>query len=188
MLIYACCRNLNSTHALHGGGAAPAGAGALAGVGAPGVRVLRVHAFMQTGRHSWARRTLHVWLKKGRLFFREARSMMRSHALEAKALHWGIQNARQLSCMSAIAGEPMDSSTSMMQAATGTTFFLSAAPLAEAIDQAGLVADAAGVPRERQRSAVWISWCSFWDSNASRRCVFVGNNRLISCKSNVRLA
>ena len=136
---YICSRNLY-THGMHGGGAAPAGAG---------VRVLRVQAFMQTGRHSWATRTLHVWVKDGRVFRIDARSVMvlLLHVLEAKPLHWGIQNARHSSCMSAIAGGPMDSRTSIVhRAATGTTFFfLSAAPLAEAIIliRAGLVADAA---------------------------------------------
>jgi hypothetical protein len=48
----------------------------------------------------------------------------------------------------------MDGRTSVMQAGAAF-FFLSAAPLAEAIDQAaGLVADAAGVPREKKESGI----------------------------------
>jgi hypothetical protein len=112
-------------YGLHGG------SGALgAGVGAPGVRVLRLQMLMQRERHSCLTRTSHV----GRRFrgFRTvgAIPIMLLHPSEARLLHFGAQIARQSSSRSAIAGGPMDKRTSMVQAAKGMSF-LSIVPLAD---------------------------------------------------------
>jgi hypothetical protein len=118
---------------LHGGGAAVLPG---AGMGALGVRVLRLQMLKQRALHSVVTRTSQVGYKKSRFFSigigKIALRLLQT--LELKSSHVGRQIGTQSSSTSAITSGPMDSTTSTMQAATGATI-LCTEPLAEAIDQ-----------------------------------------------------
>ncbi|OEL15577.1 hypothetical protein BAE44_0023404 [Dichanthelium oligosanthes] len=163
-----------ATADMHGGGG-----------GVSGDRVSTLQVVMQMCVHSEEILTSHVSLRS---FRRGILLVTVPHSPAAKSSHEELQTLRHLSCTSsAIAGGPMDSRTSAMQAAE-TDILSSMAELAEAIDRSDIRTFCSWVARGRDRAGLPQEMCAQYQlvPILGQEMLFVGdklNVRVHNCSS-----